>query len=164
MTLADGSTSSLTDFHVRATEFTDGPNGPKTMPASLPPSTGYTYEVEYSVDEAEAVGASRVSFNHPIISYTDNFIGFPVGTLVPYGEYDRKKGLWIACDNGRVIKVLSISQGFATLAIDASGQAASVAALVALGINADELQTLAALYPSGKSLWRVPIDHFLAIN
>jgi len=164
MTLADGSTSSLTDFHLRATEFTDGPNGPKTMPASLPPSTGYTYEVEYSVDEAVAAGASRVFFNHPIISYTDNFIGFPVGTLVPYGEYDRKKGLWIASDNGRVIKILNIIQGLAALDLDGSGQAASAAALAALGISAGELQKLAVLYPSGKSLWRVPIDHFLTIN
>jgi hypothetical protein len=164
MTLADGSTTSLTTFHVRATEFTDGPSGPKTMPAALPASSGYTYEVEYSVDEAEAAGAARVSFNDPIISYTENFLDFPVGTLVPYGEYDRKKGLWIACDNGRVIKILNNNQGVATLDIDGSGQAASADALAALGISAEELQTLAALYPNGQSLWRVPIDHFLALN
>ena len=164
MTLANGSTTSLTSFHVRATEFTVGPNGPKTMPASLPASSGYTYEVEYSVDEADAAGATRVSFSNPIISYTENFVGFAVGTLVPSGEYDRKKAMWIATANGRVIKILSISLGLAALDIDGSGQAASASALAALGITTEEQQKLAALYPSGQSLWRVPIDHFLALN
>ena len=72
--------------------------------------------------------------------------------------------MWIACDNGRVIKILSITQGLATLDLDGSGQAASAAALTALGISAEELQNLAVLYPSGQSLWRVPIDHFLTIH
>src|SRR5262249_963842 len=39
---------------VRATEFTVGPNGPKMMPAALPPPSAYTYCVELSADEAVA--------------------------------------------------------------------------------------------------------------
>src|SRR5207247_1858254 len=42
MTLANGSTQPLSTFHVRATEFTVGPEGPASMPAQLPPSSGYT--------------------------------------------------------------------------------------------------------------------------
>ena len=164
MTLPGGSTTILANFHVRATEFTVGANGPTTMPASLPPSSGFTYEVEYSIDEADAAGATRVDFSNSLVSYTENFLGFPVGTLVPSGEYDRTKGMWIATANGRVIKLLDVSLGQAILDIDGSGLAASVSALAALGIGTDELQKLAELYPIGQSLWRVPIDHFLAMN
>jgi len=149
---------------MRATEFTVGPNGPTTMPASLPASSGYTYEVEYSVDEADAAGATRVSFSNTIISYTENFLNFPIGTLVPSGEYDRKQGMWIATQNGRVIKILSNSGGLVTLDIDGSGLAASASALAAIGITTEEQQRLATLYPSGQGLWRVPINHFLTLN
>ncbi|MEO8135101.1 MAG: hypothetical protein ABI831_14100 [Betaproteobacteria bacterium] len=164
MTLANGSTAGLTTFNVRATEFTVGSNGPKMMPATLPPTSGYTYEVEYSIDEADAAGATRVTFSDPLISYTQNFLGFPVGALVPSGEYDRKKALWIATESGRVIKILSISQGLAALDINGSGMAASAPALAAMGIGTEERQQLALLYPSGQSLWRVPISHFLALD
>ncbi|MGH8584548.1 MAG: PASTA domain-containing protein, partial [Gammaproteobacteria bacterium] len=164
MVMPNGSMQPITTLHVRATEFTVGPNGPKSMPAELPPTSGYTYEVEYSVDEAEAAGATRVSFSKPVISYTENFLNFPVGTIVPYGEYDRKKGVWIPEPNGLVIKILSVSNGVATLDLTGSGQAANATALAALGIGADELQNLASLYTAGQTLWRVPIDHFLAIK
>ena len=49
--MPDGSTQPLTTLSVRATEYTVGPNGPKAMPASLPPTSGYTYAVELSADE-----------------------------------------------------------------------------------------------------------------
>ena len=162
--LPDGTTQPLSTLRVRATEYTVGPNGPKAMPAELPPTSGYTYEVEFSVDEAEAAGATRVSFSRPVISYTENFLNFPVGTIVPYGEYDRKKGVWIPEPNGLVIKILSVSNGVATLDLTGSGQAADATALAALGIGAAELQNLASLYTVGQTLWRVPIDHFLAIK
>lgn len=164
MTLPDGTALSLSRFHVRATEFTVGPNGPKAMPADLPPTSGYTYEAEFSVDEAEAAGATRVSFSLPVISYTENFLNFPVGTIVPSGEYDRKKGVWVPEPNGLVIKILSITSGAAALDLTGNGQAADATALAALGISAEELQNLAALYPIGQTLWRVPIDHFLGIK
>ena len=51
-----------------------------------------------------------------------------------------------------------------TLDIDGSGQVAGASALAALGITTAELQKLATLYASGQGLWRVPIDHFLALN
>src|SRR5207253_2174990 len=60
MVLADGSTQPLSTLHVRTTEFTVGPNGTRAMPAELPPTSAYTYAVEYSADEALAAGAREV--------------------------------------------------------------------------------------------------------
>ncbi len=40
-------------LQIRATEYTVGENGPKAMPAALPPNTGYTYCVELTADDIE---------------------------------------------------------------------------------------------------------------
>src|SRR5207237_4208464 len=61
--LADGSTQPVTSLHIRATEFTISANGPKAMPAALPPSSAYTYCVELSADEAVTAGAAEVRFS-----------------------------------------------------------------------------------------------------
>ena len=106
MTLANGQTQSLTNLHSRATEYTQGDNGPKAMPGTLPPTSGYTYAVEWSVDEAQSVGATSVLFSQPAISYLENFLKFPAGTAVPIGYYDRQSGTWKADDNGRVVTLL----------------------------------------------------------
>jgi len=45
------------------------------MPAALPPTSGYTYAVELSVDQALAAGATGVHFNKPLPFYVDNFLG-----------------------------------------------------------------------------------------
>ena len=132
MVLPDGSTQTLTTLNVRATEYTVGPSGPNAMPAALPANSGYTYAVELSVDEAVAAGATEVRFNQPVPFYLENFIGFPVGVVVPTGYYDRQKGQWIASDNGKVIQILSITGGLADL--DTTGDAA-VDNGMALGIT-----------------------------
>ncbi|RKZ90335.1 MAG: hypothetical protein DRR19_10400 [Candidatus Parabeggiatoa sp. nov. 1] len=160
MTLPDGSTQPLTQLDVRATEYTVGDNGPEAMPAPLPPQSGYTYAVELSVDQAIAVGATRVDFSQPVPLYVDNFLNFPVGGIVPVGWYDRSRSAWVPSDNGRVIKIISIDNGLALLDVDGSGQAASTEALAELGITEAERQQLASLYAPGKSLWRSPIPHF----
>src|SRR3989338_708550 len=160
MTLPDGTTQSLTNLSVRATEYTVGENGPKAMPAELPPTSGYTYAVEFSIDEAVSVGAKTVNFNQPIPFYVENFLNFPVGGIVPVGYYDREKGVWIPSDNGIIIKILSINNGLAELDVDGTGVPANVTALAALGITDAERQKLAVLYQTGQSLWRVPISHF----
>lgn len=150
--------SSLT---IRATEYTVGTNGPQAMPAILPPNVGYTYCVEYSADEAVAVGSKSVIFNRPIYHYVENFIGFPVGGIVPMGYYDYDQAAWIPSKNGRVIKILSINgDGMAELDIDGSGLRADSVALTTLDITDDERQKLAAIYEVGQELWRVPITHF----
>src|SRR2546427_5661915 len=106
-----------------------------------------------------AAGAKEVRFNSPVPCYAENFVGFPIGSLVPTGFYDRGKGQWVASDNGRVIKVISIVSGLADLDLDGNGTAAGATALAALGITDAERQRLAALYTPGQSLWRVLLPH-----
>ena len=76
-------------------------------------------KIELSVDEASAAGAAEVKFNAPVPFYLDNFLNFPAGTEIPLGSYDRQRGVWVASDNGRVIKILSITAGAANLATSA---------------------------------------------
>jgi sugar lactone lactonase YvrE len=161
MTLADGTTSPLTTVNVRVTEFTVGDAGPANpCRLQLPPSSGYTYAAEFSVDEAIAAGATGVRFNKALPIYVENFLGFPVGGAVPTGYYDRQKGQWIASANGRVVKVLSITNDLADLDIDGDDIADTGAALTALSVTDDERARLAQLYAPGQTLWRVPINHF----
>lgn len=160
MVMPDGTTKPLTRLNVRATEYTVGPNGPKAMPAVLPPSSAYTYAVELSADEAIAAGASEVRFNKPVYFYVENFLNFPVGGIVPAGYYDYGKAAWIPSDNGKIVRVLALNGGMAELDTDGSGQAADASRLAALGITDAERRQLAALYAPGQSLWRAPVTHF----
>jgi len=160
MTLADGTVQPLTNLTVRATEYTVGSAGPAAMPAPLPPTSAYTYAVELSADEAVATGAKQLRFSQPIVLYVENFLNFPVGGIVPVGFYDRDQAAWVASQNGRVVKILSITNSLADLDIDGSGVAAGATALAALGVTDAERQRLASLDQSGQSLWRVPITHF----
>jgi RHS repeat-associated protein len=160
MTFRDGSFQQLTSMRVRATEYTIGDNGPMAMPATLPPTSAYTYAVELSVDEAIAAGATGVQFNQAVPLYVENYLGFSVGGAVPYGFYDRVKAQWVAAHDGRVIGVLSVDNGKAELDIDGSGVAADAIALNALGVTDEELAKVAQLYTPGQTLWRTPIAHF----
>lgn len=160
LVLPNGSTQPLTTLNVRATEYTVGANGPQAMPAPLPPSSGYTYAVELSVDEAVAAGATEVRFSQAVPTYVENFLGFPVGGTVPSGYYDRQKGQWIASANGRVIKVLGITGGLADLDTDGDTATDDAIKLTALGVTNDERARLALLYSAGQTLWRVPVAHF----
>lgn len=160
MKLPDGTWLSLSNVNVRATEYTVGDNGPKSMPAPLPPTSGYTYAAEFSIDEAVMMRATYVSFSKPVITYIENFLNFPVGGIVPVGWYDREQGTWIPSDNGKIIKILSVSNGIAELDVSGNDTLATSMALAALGITDEERKTLATLYQPGQSLWRVPIAHF----
>ena len=66
----------------------------------------------------------------------------------------------MASDNGRIVKILSITGGLADLDTDGDGVADDSATLAALGVTDAERQRLASLYVPGQSLWRVPIPHF----
>lgn len=156
----DGTSAPLATLTVRATEYTVGANGPKAMPGDLPAASGYTYAVDYSIDEALAAHTSSVVFDRPVIAYTDNFLHFPVGSIVPSGSYERRRAAWIPEKNGRVIKVITISGGTAAIDLDGSGRPADAAALTAAGITSEELVTLGGLYAPEQTLWRVPIAHF----
>lgn len=160
LVMPDGSSQPLTSLHVRATEYTVGENGPKAMPGPLPPTSGYTYAVELSADEAIGAGAKSVQFSQPVPVYIDNFLNFPVGETVPVGWYDRDKAAWIPANNGRVVKILGIANGLAQVDVKGSGLAATGSELAALQITDAERAQLALQYAPGKSLWRVALSHF----
>ena len=173
MTLPGGGAVPLGQITVRATEYTVGVNGPKRMPAELPPESAYTYAVELSIDEADAAGASRVDFpGAPVIFYVENFLGFPFkeGSLpagpeyVPAGYYDREKGAWVASENGRFVRIVSETGSPSRANLDLDGDSGSTAVDVAeyatLGISDAEREKLADLYAPGQVLWRVPMTHF----
>jgi RHS repeat-associated protein len=158
--MPDGSTRPAPALNVRATEYTVGAQGPSAMPGDLPPTSGYTYAVELSADEAIAAGASEVRFSSPVPFYVENFLNFPIGTAVPLGSYDRFRGAWIASDSGRVIKLVGVTNGLADLDLDGDGAPDGASALAALSISDAERAQLATLYPIGQSLWRVLVPHF----
>ncbi len=160
MTLDGGTELPLSHLNVRATEYTVGDHGEDAMPASLPAASAYTYAVDYTVDEAVMAGASQVSFSQPVITYTDDFLGFDAGTIVPVGYYDKDKGAWVPQPDGRVIEILSETGGAADIDADGDGEADSASELALLDITADERTRLADLYSPGKRLWRVPVSHF----
>jgi RHS repeat-associated protein len=159
MVMPNGGALALGALTIRATEYTIGPDGPKAMPGDLPASTGYTYAVELSADEAMAAGATEVRFNQPIINYVENYLGFATGTWIPTGYYDRARGLWVASDSGRVIEILSATAGAADVDGDGDGIAETAETLAERGITDAERQRLATLYAPGQTLWRVPIPH-----
>ncbi|WP_156338697.1 RHS repeat-associated core domain-containing protein [Chondromyces crocatus] len=156
----DGTLQPISTLSLRATEYTVGARGPAAMPGELPPTSGYTYAVELSADEALAAGAVSVVFNQAIPFYVDNFLGFPAGTVVPMGYYDRARAAWIPSENGRVVEIVEVSGSLAVLDTNGDGEPDDSATLDALGITPEEQAKLAALYAPGHSLWRVPIQHF----
>jgi len=160
MVMPDGSSQPLSSMDVRATEYTVGENGPQAMPGPLPPTSGYTYAVELSVDQARQAGARSVQFNKAVPVYVDNFLDFPVGIDVPVGFYEMEKAAWVPADDGRIIKVLSEGASGAVLSVTTNGLAATQAQLDALGITAEERHAIAEKYAPGATLWRVPVTHF----
>jgi RHS repeat-associated protein len=158
--MPDGSTQPLTSMSVRATEYTRGSDGQQAMPAPLPPASAYTYCVDFNADEAVSAGATTTLFNQPVISYMENFIGFPVATVVPVGHYNREQAAWIADPNGVVIQILAVAGGSASIDSNGDGQPDDATTLAQLGVSNDELTNLAALYQPGQTLWRVPLQHF----
>lgn len=156
---ADGTTTALEELSIRITEFTVGENGPAAMPGSLPPLSGYTYALDLTVEEA-APGA-QVRFSSPVPLYVENFLDFPVGVAVPLGYYDDEQGRWVARPDGRVIEVLSVDGGLASVDIDGDALADTGDALLALNIDQAELRSLSEFEP-GTQLWRSELPHFSA--
>jgi len=159
--LQDGSTQAVSSLNIHITEYTVGANGPEAMLAELPPTSGYTYAIELTADEAiRKVDGKDVLFDQPVYVYVEDFIGFPVGSAVPTGYYNADTNQWIASENGRVIRILGISGGLADLDTDGDDQIDDAATLATIGVTDAERQQLASLYAPGQTLWRVPITHF----
>jgi RHS repeat-associated protein len=161
-TIFPGETEPRTSLDVRITEYTVDAAGPEAMPGELPPRSAYTYAFELSADEAIAAGVTRVDFTEPLPFYVENFIGFPVGMAVPLGSYNLEEARWEPAPNGRVLAVVSITDGVANLDADGDGDAdaADEAVLEALGVTASEREQLAARYSPGQSLWRLSLSFF----
>jgi hypothetical protein len=153
MELSDGTTQALPSLHVRATEYSVGNDGARSMPGPLPPQSAYTYCVELSVDEALAADATTVRFSTFVPFYVENFLGFAVGTPVPAATYDRTKHVWMPSFNGLVIRIVSIQSGVAHVDTTGRGTADD-------GIPLAEREQLALLYPAGTTLWRASLLHF----
>ncbi len=160
LVLPGGAVVPAGSLQVRATEFTVGPSGQSAMPAALPPASAYTYCVELSADEADAAGAVEVRFDRALCLYVENFQDFPVGAAVPTGYYDRRRGVWVAVPDGRVVKVLEEANELAAIDADGDGSAESAESLAVLGVTEEERRTLASLYQPGQTLWRACVTHF----
>ena len=164
MTLLDGTLKPLTKLHVRATEYTLGPNGPLAMPGPLPPASGYTYAVELSADEVLAEGikvhGKDVIFNQTVYNYVENFLDIEIGAAVPSGYYDASRHAWLPDQDGVVLKILALEGGRALIDTDGDNQPDDPSRLDALGFTELELIKLATLYAPGQSLWRMPHTHF----
>ena len=151
LVMPDGTEEELETVTLRATEVTEGESGLAAMPGELPPASAYTYAVDLSVDEAEAVGAREVRFDRPVVLYVDNFLGFPVGDPVPAGAYDAADARWEAGPNGRIVAVVGVEGGLAQVDANGDGVADNVAPI---GITEEERAWLAGAVEVGGSLWR----------
>ena len=157
---APGVTRTVPTLHLRFSEYTVGAQGPASMPAELPPTSGYTYAVELGAEEAVAkVGGRDVVFSQPIVFYLENFLGLQDGVPAPMGYYDPDRGGWIPYDSGRIVRITRITAGMADVDVNGDGAPDSGAALADLGITDAERATLATLYAAGQSLWRSRLEH-----
>lgn len=153
----------LPSIDVRATEYTVGESGPEAMPGPLPRSTGYTYAVDFSVDEAEAAGATKVTFDPPAISYVDNFLNAQVGQIVPAGAWDDEKKTWVPSADGLIIKIVGEDSGLALITLDNDNTPESELELEGVGIDESEREALYEIYGDDNvELWRVETPHFSA--
>ncbi|MDX1824356.1 MAG: Ig-like domain-containing protein, partial [Thiohalomonadales bacterium] len=142
----------LTTIITRATEY----QTPEAMPAKLPPNSAFTYCAELSVD-----GVERVRFDKPVTAFIDNFLGFPVGSIVPVGYYDRDNGVWVPSENGVVVQLLDTDADGVVDALDADGDGLPDD-LDGDGLFDNEIKGLGdnQRYTSGATFWRVKMKHF----
>ncbi len=158
---ADGSTQPTDSLTVTITEYTEGDIGPAAMPGTMPDYVGYTYAVELTAAEAVATGAIGVSFDQPVILLTDNFLGIPVGAVVPTGTYNRQVGEWQSQVNGIVMRMLGVdAEGRALLDATGDGVADNDDPDFASVLDDAELRELADHYEAGDEFWRSELMHF----
>ncbi|MFN7149681.1 MAG: RHS repeat-associated core domain-containing protein [Microthrixaceae bacterium] len=133
------------------------------MPGELPIGTLYTYAVDITVDEAEAAGATRVDFDEPVSLSIDNFLGFPVGTPVPVGYYDREVAAWLPNETqGLIVGVVDVVDGLARVDVDGDADADvdDDALAAARGLDDADRSELALRPGSGGSAMWTQVRHF----
>jgi RHS repeat-associated protein len=158
---ADGTESPLGHGTLRLTEFTRDDRGKRSMPASLPATSAYTYASALSFDEAE--GAKQVKFDVPVYAYVDNFLHMKAGAAVPVGSYRPDADAWDGGTSGVVVAAVDAG-GKLGLDVDGDGQADTGAKLDALAITQGELDSLSSFAKPGDSLWRSPLRHFSSVD
>jgi hypothetical protein len=158
---ATGAVVNVPSLNLRLTEVTVGPRGRDAMPAELPPSSGYTYAIDITPDEAQGIkvqGRDTI-LSAPVSFYVDNFLRFPTGTSVPTGYYDETAAVWKAVDNGLVIDIVGETGWLAEIDTSGDGIAESASTLSALAITEGERRVIASQYGAGDSIWRVRLPH-----
>jgi RHS repeat-associated protein len=153
---------------LRITEYTRGDQDAAAMPATLPPTSAYTFAASFVLEPPPGVTDKRVpvtfvdaagaSISLPL--YVDNFLRFPVGETAPLGGYDETNAYWQASPSGKVVRVLSVTGGVAS--IDTVGDGQPHDGDIALG----ERQMLGALFPtaSNRDFLRVLLPHFSTVG
>src|SRR5690606_19808263 len=156
--LPDGDTSTLSDFRVRVTEYPfyisddDEEEDYSKFAAGTPTSAGLTWGISLSVDEAEDLGASSVSFSKPVTLFVENFLGMSVGSEVPFNYYEPSHGTWEQEAPLLAIEIVGKSSGRAEIDADGDGVADDAEALEELGFLPAELTALAERYEPGDSI------------
>ncbi len=158
--LPGGGTVAAPTLSLRLTEYAVGDEGPDRMPADLPPTSGYTYCVEISADEALQENATGITLSAPVALFVDNYRSFPIGTVVPAGTYDRARAQWVSDDDGRVIRILAVSSGVAQIDSTGDGVAETTTVLDAMGLTTDIREALADTYEANDELVFVRRTHF----
>ena len=160
----DGTTVDVDQLTFRITEFTVDENGEQKMPALLPGRTAYTWAADFSADEADLLGATKIQFNQPVPIYVDNFLNIPTGIAVPIGYLNPQTGNWEGLRDGIVIKALAIDANN-RLELDlGKGVAATAEELAVHFITNQELEKLKDIYTVGQTFWRGTVTHFSTID
>jgi len=162
--LPNGTRQTLSQASIRITELTQGENGLRRMPANLPERSAYTFAADYTLDEAQSLGAERVEFSQAIPIYLDNYLNFPPGTAIPVGFLNPKTGYWEPMNDGIVAKILNVDESGQAVLDLGTGRAPSAEELSPHGFTETELKTLAQTYSVGESFWRARTSHFSIID
>ncbi|WP_144304698.1 hypothetical protein, partial [Oceanidesulfovibrio indonesiensis] len=106
-------------------------------------------------------GTEHVRFDKPVVGWLNNFLDFPVGTIVPSGYYDREKAVWVPSENGLVVQLLDTDGDGIVDALDATGDG-EPDDIDGDDVLGDEVAGLedSSIYAPGAIFWRVRMEHF----
>ena len=122
--------------------------------------SGYTYAVEFSVDEAVDAGATRSPSTSPSPPTSRTSSSFPVGNVVPAATTTARASRWVPAptrarrrDPGRSPAETADIDPTATARRQRRGSRRA-------GHHDAERIELAQLYSAGQTLWRTQVGHF----
>ncbi len=177
-----GEWSAGNSVQMHATEFTVGEPGLLAMPGALPPQRAYTYAVDTGIIiDGQPIDTSVV-FDRDILFYVEDFTQMSVDATnvrngVPYGTYDKSRGLWQPEVPGKIYCIIDLGgvDGSVTEARlgydcqneigtgDAGGNYSTESPPIAEG----ERAMLASVYAGGTfpmRVWRAGLPHFSGLD